>query len=350
MGSAIVGVAFASAIGIAASSLTASYNDLLATPPRYGATWDASVGNDANGAQAQLTHDRLAAIPGIRVAGIESAGTGTHFTLTTFIPSIGEASSPVVTRGRPPAGPAEVALGRTTMHDLHADIGDTVHLPPNDPSQGLDLVVVGEVVINDGQGSLPGNGAFVTPDVFALLSPDSTAASYAVWIDPLANRAATMAALKAAFPTTFTLPLPPSQIGNLSLIRQQPVLLALIAGALAIAALMHALVLSVGRGRRQIGVLKALGFTRGQVSGSVAWHATVLAVPGLIIGAPLGIVAGRLIWTTIVNNIGIVSEPVLPILVSTIIVLLVLALANLAALGPGWSAARTKSALALRIE
>ncbi len=354
LGSAIAGVALASAIGVAAWSLTASYYDLRTAPARYGATWDVSVGNDANAAQAAATHERLAAIPGIRVAGIDSANGGpkggADFTLTDFIPTIGAPSSPIVTRGRPPVGPAEVALGRTTMRDLGAHLGDTVHLPPGDPSQGADLTVVGEAVINDGLGSLPGNGAFVAPEAFARLAPNSIPAVYAVWIDPDADRVATMAALKAAFPTTFTLPQPPAQIGNLGLVQRQPLLLALIVGAIAAAALLHALVLSVRRGRHQIGVLKALGFTRGQVSGSVAWHATLLVVPGVLIGVPLGIVIGRLVWTNIVENIGIVSGPVLPIRVIATIAVLVLVLANLAALGPGWSAARTRAAVALRME
>ncbi len=353
MASAIAGVAVASAIGVAAWSLTASYQDLRAAPARYGATWDVSVGNDADAEQAASTHERLAAIPGIRVAGIESANdgpAGAAFTLTTFIPSIGDPSPPVVTRGRPPVGPTEVTLGRTTMHDLGVQLGDSVHLPPGDPSQGADLTVVGEAVINDGLGSLPGSGAFVAPEAFARLSLQSVAQSYAVWIDPDADRFATMAALRAAFPTTFVLPQPPDQIGNLGLVQRQPLLLALIVGAIAAAALVHALVLSVRRGRHQIGVLKALGFTRGQVSGSVAWHATLLVVPGVFIGVPLGIVIGRFVWTTIVDNIGIVSGPVLPIPVMATIAVLVLALANLAALWPGWSAARTQAAVALRME
>ena len=45
---------------------------------------------------------------------------------------------------------------------------------------------------------------------------------------------------------------------------------------LAVVSLVHALVLAISRNRRVLGVLKGLGFTRRQVGGTVAWHATVL--------------------------------------------------------------------------
>ncbi len=357
LGSAIGAVALASTVGMSAWSLTASYNDLVDHPARYGATWDAIVGNDANAAQAAASQRRLEAIPGIRAAGIQSVNDGpggNDFTLTGFEPLIGEPSEPTITRGRVPAAAKEVALGRGTMADLGVDIGDMVHLPPGDPSQGADLKVVGEVVVNDGiEGSQPGKGAFVVPATIPLLlqKGDTTRpASYAVWIGADVDRAATLAALHAAFPTTFDQPRSPSQISNLGLIKSQPVLLALIVSFIAGAALIHALVLSVRRGRRQIGILKTVGFTRAQVSGSVAWHATLLVLPGLVVGLPLGIAVGRLVWKGVVDTIGIVSDPVLPLVAMLATVFFVIVIANLAALGPAWSAGRTRAALMLRAE
>ncbi len=357
LGSAIGAVALASTVGMAAWSLTASYHGLIDHPARYGATWDATVGNDANADQAAASQRRLSAIPGIRAAGIQSYDNtwrdGVDFTLTGFDPLIGEPSEPTVTRGRAPAAMEEVALGRGTMADLGVGIGDMVHLPPGDRSQGADLKVVGEVVINDGQGSRPGKGAFVLPATIPLLLPpgDATPAPlYAVWIRADVDRAATLAALHAAFPTTFAEPRSPSQVSNLGLIESQPVLLALIVSFIAAAALVHALVLSARRGRRQIGILKTIGFTRGQVSGSFAWHATLLVLPGLVIGIPIGIAVGRLVWKGVVDNIGIVSDSVLPLVAMLANVFFVIVFANLAALGPAWSAGRTRAAVTLRAE
>ena len=48
----------------------------------------------------------------------------------------------------------------------------------------------------------------------------------------------------------------------------------------------------VARCRREVGLLKALGFVRRQVAFSVSWQTTTVAVIGIIIGVPAGIVVG----------------------------------------------------------
>ena len=72
------------------------------------------------------------------------------------------------------------------------------------------------------------------------------------------------------------------------------------------ATLVHLLVVSVSRRRHEIGLLKALGFVNAQVSAAIAWQATTLAVVGIVLGAPLGIVTGRAVWSVFANNLGVV--------------------------------------------
>jgi putative ABC transport system permease protein len=206
------------------------------------------------------------------------------------------------------------------------------------------------VVVNDSLGARPGVGGLVSNEAFDAMAPGSTGQTYAVWIDPGVDRAATLAALEKAFPTTYIEHSAPRQVANLGLVSHQPAWLALIIGLLAGAALIHALVTSVRRGRRQLGILKTLGFTRGQVVRTVGWHASALAIAALIVGVPLGVITARVMWTRIVDNIGLVSAPVVSIPAIAAVAVLVLAVANLAALGPGLAAARTRPATALRTE
>jgi ABC-type lipoprotein release transport system permease subunit len=139
-------------------------------------------------------------------------------------------------------------------------------------------------------------------------------------------------------------------VRNVGLVDRQPLLLALVIGVLAGAALLHALVTSVRASRGQIGVLRALGFTPGQVGGSVAWHATAIAGAGLLVGVPLGIVTGRLLWRMIADDLGLESPTALPVLAVIAVVVLVLVVANLASYVPGRLAATTRPAEALRVE
>ncbi len=353
LGSAVVGVALAAVAGVAAWTLTASYADLVEHPDRYGATWDIQVGNVGDEQQEADTRSRLEAVPGIRAVGIKSdtgLGTGTDFTLASFEPFLGDVNAAVINDGRAPISANEIALGRRSMDDFGVGIGDVVTIPLLDGAVSQPFDVVGEVVVNDALSAQSGVGALVIPTVFDELSPGSLSQTYVVWVDSEVDRAATLQAVRNAFPTSFVEPHPTRQILNLELVSDQPAVLAITIGLLAGAALIHALVMSIRRGRRQIGVLQSLGFTRHQVASSVAWHASILSVTALIVGVPTGVVVGRVTWRAIAANLGVSSPPVLPTPAIAVVGVLVIAVANLAALGPGLVAARTSPAVALRTE
>jgi ABC-type lipoprotein release transport system permease subunit len=65
---------------------------------------------------------------------------------------------------------------------------------------------------------------------------------------------------------------------------------------LAVGTLIHVLLTSVHRRRRDLAVLKTLGLVRSQVLRVVAWQATALAAAALLIGLPLGVLASRWAW------------------------------------------------------
>jgi predicted lysophospholipase L1 biosynthesis ABC-type transport system permease subunit len=97
-------------------------------------------------------------------------------------------------------------------------------------------------------------------------------------------------------------------------------------------------------------VLKALGFTRSQLSAVVAWQSNVAVAVGTIVGIPAGIIAGRTLWDLFAQEINAVPSPVVPIVPIILIALGALVLANLVAAIPGRVAARTPAALLLRGE
>ncbi len=111
----------------------------------------------------------------------------------------------------------------------------------------------------------------------------------------------------------------------------------------AIATVAHALVTAVRRRRRDLALLKTLGFTRRQVSASVAWQATTFGVLALLVGIPVGIVIGRWAWTSLADDLGTVAEPIEPVLALVLGVPLVLLIANAVAFVPGRIAAAPAS-------
>ena len=118
----------------------------------------------------------------------------------------------------------------------------------------------------------------------------------------------------------------------------------------AIGTLVHVLVTSIRRRRRDLAILKTLGFVRRQVSATVAWQASTLVGIALLIGLPLGVALGRWGWTFFANSIGVLPVPVVDLPPVLLIVPVALLLANLIALVPGRLAAATRPAAVFRAE
>ncbi len=127
----------------------------------------------------------------------------------------------------------------------------------------------------------------------------------------------------------------------------------LLAAGLSLGAVMtlgFALNASIRRRRRDLALLKALGFSQRQLATAVAWQASVTAFIGVIVGLPLGIVAGRWLWTLFARRIYAVPDATVPTVQVLIVALGAIVLANVVAVLPGRSAARTPTALILRAE
>jgi ABC-type antimicrobial peptide transport system permease subunit len=142
----------------------------------------------------------------------------------------------------------------------------------------------------------------------------------------------------------------PAQIVNYRTMGTTPAILVVSLAAGAVMALGLALASSVRRRRRDLAVLKSLGFTRGQLSLAVTSQATADAAVEIVIGIPLGVVLGRGLWTLFARSINAVPDPTVPILVLGVVAIAALVFSIVIATLPGRSAARTSTALALRAE
>jgi hypothetical protein len=133
----------------------------------------------------------------------------------------------------------------------------------------------------------------------------------------------------------------PAQIVNYRTVGSTPVILAVGLAAGAIVALGLTLAASVRRRRRDLALLKTLGFTQRQLAAAVAWQATVIAAIGLALGIPPGIVLGRQLWILFARNINAVPDPAVPVLSVLLVAIGALVFANLDAALPGLDAAHT---------
>jgi ABC-type lipoprotein release transport system permease subunit len=275
---------------------------------------------------------------------------------------------PSILSGRAIASRDEIVLGPETAQQLHARIGSTVTLAGEQTPHTLRVVgtatfpTIGAAHV--GRTSL-GVGALVAPELVPGFDRDiqdvrrANLGPRAIFVrfTPSADIDAQVARLRtttrplAGFAGLDVVPVQrPVEIVNSSDVGAAPLLLA---GALALGAVVSltlALATSVRRRRRDLVVLKTLGFTRRQLAATLSWHATTTILIGVVIGIPLGAALGALAWKQFARQLDVVTSATVPIAVLLAVAALGVVIANLAAVLPGRAARRLDTAALLEAE
>jgi MacB-like periplasmic core domain/FtsX-like permease family len=375
--SALAGLALGIAAVVAASTFGTNLDRLVHDPVRFGWNWDAMVDLSFSAAPPGDIRHVAAQVPAVAAY---SGGVYSDLTIAgTRIPTIGidplrGAIYPTLLRGRNATRPGEIVLGATTAGDVDAGVGAvvTVQLPTGANRR---MRVVGEAVFPTfGQGSFTptslGTGAEVpaavlpVPDVIGAngrrVHPQPAHAYNFVLVRfrPGTDVVAATDRLRRVLYRTGCPagqcdqlgPVPPADISSYRRVVATPIVLSGLLGLLAAVLMVHVLVTSVRRRRRDLAVLKTLGFSKRQVGATVAWQATTLAAFSLLVGVPLGIATGRWAWSFFADRLGVGPNPTVPILVVLLAVPATLLLANAIAALPARGAARTRPAALLRTE
>jgi ABC-type lipoprotein release transport system permease subunit len=119
---------------------------------------------------------------------------------------------------------------------------------------------------------------------------------------------------------------------------------------LAIGALGHTLMTAVRRRAHDLAVLRVLGITTGQSRWATVIQAMVFALSGVLLGVPLGLVAGRTLWRVAAGLIPLYYQPPWAPWALILIAPLALACAVILAAIPGQRAARLRPGPLLRGE
>ncbi|MBV9412235.1 MAG: ABC transporter permease [Acidimicrobiia bacterium] len=368
--SALAGTVLAVAAVAAAFTFGANLVRLVRTPKLYGQTWSLAVETQFGNLPTDTTTAFLRQQKGVR-----SWTWGDHGNFTIAgknVPAIGLAHGqgaetwPKIIEGRAPATRDEIALGAKTLETAHRHVGDTVMVTPQDGSEARQMRIVGRAVFPFfGQGDFNptglGEGAAVQDPprpvsadnppgynfVLVRMAPGTTAAD----VDHLRSN---LERAEGVCPQDQVCDVEtakrPVDILNYSRIQTTPLALAGLLALLAVATVAHLLVTSIRRRRRDLAVLKTMGFVRRQVSSAVAWQATTLVVVALLVGIPLGAAGGRWVWQLFADRIGVAPAPHVPLVTLLLFVPVAVVVANLLAAGPGLIAGRLKPAPVLRTE
>jgi putative ABC transport system permease protein len=270
----------------------------------------------------------------------------------TFAPIDGVADVPAlpVREGRAPRTDREIAVGGVTLREIDREIGDTVTVTSIARGESYEMEIVGEAIMNDTFEASPGRGGSVTPEFIAEAAPEVANDPMIIELAAGADADAVAEELQALYDGLVQGPVPQVALRNVDRIRYLPSVMAGVVVVLAIASLVHALLLSVGRNRRPFGVLKAIGFTRSQVFGTVACQATAFALVAVVVAVPVGVFLGRQGWELVAEGLGVPVVPVVPVMPVVAVVVGALVVANVIAVYPALRAAHLRTAAALRSE
>jgi len=140
----------------------------------------------------------------------------------------------------------------------------------------------------------------------------------------------------------------PGDIVAYSRVRSTSAALIALVILMAVAALTQSLVTSARRRRRDVAILKTLGFVGRDVSRTARWQGLAIAAAALIVGLPIGLVLGRGSWTIFADELGVANDVSLPLRAVLIAIPVTLAIAALVAVVPARLARRTRPANVLR--
>jgi hypothetical protein len=357
--SAILGTVLANVVLVATVTFGASLTTLVSHPSLYGWNWTYALSSGViyvnhNQTTAVLDHDP-------EVAAWTGVWFGTAQIDDVTVPVLGTDTkapvAPPLLSGHGLQGQGQVVLGATTLAQLHKRVGDMVTVADGG-SHPFQLRIVGTATLPSMGVAATLHTEMGTGAVLPYEDIPGTSANQPnnilVTLVPGANLAAQQKVLQTIVPANaggVVLPVQrPAEIANFQSMGTAPVILA---GALvlgAVSSLLLTLMSSVRRRRRDLALLKTLGFTRRQLSATVAWQSTAAISVGAIAGVPLGIALGRALWDLFARQISVVPEPTVPALTVVLIVVGALVIANLVALLPGREAGRTPAAALLRAE
>jgi hypothetical protein len=384
--SIIGGTAVAVAMVVATLTFASGFSTLISRPSLYGWNWT-FVLNPSNDVPPQalslLHHDHLVASwSGADYTDLQIDGEE----LPILLQSPGAKLSPPILAGHGLKTSRQIVLGAGTLNQLHKRIGDTVivslgskkdapyYIPPTPlkivgtatlPAVGYSSFVAEHTSMGTGAlipldfTNVPFSGHSSDPNlngpelVFVRMRAGVSATAGREDMQRIANAAnRVFAGDKNAEGNSVEVlgVLRPVQIVNYRSIGSTPIFLAAGLALGAVLALGLMLASSVRRRRRDLALLKTLGFTHRQLASAVAWQATTTALIGVVVGLPFGVVIGRQLWTLFARSIYAVPDPTVPLLSVIMVGVGTVVFANLVAVLPGRNAARTPAALALRAE
>lgn len=344
---AVLGVIGVVGTMVFAASLSATID----RPFRFGFPWDAVVagfeGDRADELVDALDDDRRIRALGILDTGV--AVVGTRDVNAYAFETVHGRTGPMMLEGRPIHGDDEVVLGAGTARELGVGVGDEVTVRGDEQRHRLEVVGLAALPVLDDRSGVD-IGAIMSPRRLRSVAPDDSLNHDVLvrWASGV-DAAAGMRRLERTSDSEVFSARLPAELANLERVRALPWALAALLAVVALLAIVHAVVSTVRRRRRDLAVLRTLGLVDRQLSALVRWQASAFAAIGLVFGIPLGLVAGRVVWHQVAAGIGIDATATTPAPALLLIAVVAFVVALVAAAVPAYHARHVHPATTLAV-
>jgi putative ABC transport system permease protein len=305
---ATVAVAGIVAVGVFATSLTR----LLHHRHLQGWSFDVAISREGD-ATAALDRE-LAGIdgqPGVAAHGLATVVAVEHgrarYEAFAF-DRAGLALHPTLRSGRRPRADDETVVGRDALTRLGADVGDTVVL--RGPKGRTRLRVVGTAAYPElGNDTDVATGISMTLAAARRIGAPTVSTLALVRVDGtngyrVAARHRGDGELVRAFR--------PPRVKSLEEVGSLPTVLAVFLGLLGLVAVAHGMRRSSRERRHDFALLATLGVVRSGLRSIVAWQSLAIACVAIVVGVPVGAIAGRAAWSAVADATGVVDEVAVP--------------------------------------
>jgi len=367
---------------VAAVVFNASLSGLITHPARYGWNWDVIIQAEAGygaftpGVMAKLLRGQPAVAGWSEMAFTQLQVDGQSVPVLGIRRHRGSVQPPT-TSGQALSGPDQIQLGSVTLAELGKHVGDSVRIGSGQFARTVRIV--GTVTLPSfGLGAAEhvslGRGAMLPEDTLLATEgltgqdPADQDQSHPAYPSAVAIRLApgTTATQRARLVSHIVSANPDrspggtyelrrdealaSQVVNAEELGGQPLALATGLACAAVLSLALTVLASVRRRRAELALLKALGMTRRQIRSVIAWQTTFTLAVAVVVGCPLGLLAGRWAWRGFAGSLGVVPVTVVPALVIVLGSVVLVVAGNLLTSVPATVAARTRPATWLRAQ
>ncbi len=299
-----IGLTIGITAAVAALTFGASLERLVTTPERYGSLADVIVVDPKEADLARLRADpRVVAFDQVLLGQVRFGEA--LIGATAFDPQLASVGTTVI-EGHLPAAPDEVALGPRLAEQLGLRVGGELALGDRGGGHTTRLRIVGLATPQPSDdGERLGTVAVLHPNALLRMAPTPPYREAHVRAAP--GSAEALAADLERDLEIYRRAQPP-EVQTLHDIRDVPGVLAFLLTAGSAAGAVHGFRATRRRSIRQRALLRALGFTTGQIRTALAVMVGAIVVPALALGVSLGLALARLAWWEVASASAVAGD------------------------------------------